>query len=50
VAESYKTTGLTFGKKKEESITPADIYNFAEKYPSIYTVTELDIQNFTGPL
>ena len=47
VAESYKTIGLTFGKQKEESITPADIYNFAQKNPSIYTVTKLDIQDFT---
>jgi hypothetical protein len=50
VAESYQTIGLTFGKEKEESITPADIYNFAEKHPSIYTVTKLDIQDFTPPV
>ena len=50
VAESYKTIDLTFGKKKEESINPADIYNFAEKHPSIYTVTKLDIQDLTETL
>jgi hypothetical protein len=50
VAESYKTIGLTFGKQKEESITPADIYNFAEKNTSIYTVTKLDNQDFTESL
>jgi hypothetical protein len=47
VAESYKTMGLTFGKEKEESITPADIYNFAVQHPSIYTVTKLDTQDVT---
>ena len=47
VADSYKAIGLTFGRQKEESITPADIYNFAEQNPSIYTVTKLDIQEFT---
>lgn len=50
VAESYKTVGLTFGKRKEESITPADIYNFAEKNPSIYTVTKLVVQDFKEPV
>ena len=50
VAQSYKTIGLTFGKKKEESITPADIYNFAENNPSIYTVTKLKLQDFTEPV
>jgi hypothetical protein len=47
VAESYETIGLTFGKKEDESITPADIYNFARRHPTIYTVTKLDIQNIT---
>lgn len=46
VAESYKTIGLTFGKKEEESIAPADIYNFAIGNPSIYTVTTLDRLDF----
>jgi hypothetical protein len=50
VAESYETIGLTFGKQKDESITPADIYNFARQQPTIYTVTKLDIQDFTEPL
>jgi hypothetical protein len=49
VAESYKTIGLTFGKLKEESITPADIYNFARQHRSVYTVTNLDRQDFAVP-
>jgi hypothetical protein len=44
---TWFTDHLTFGKQKEESMTPADVYNFAKNSPSIYTVTKLDIQDFT---
>lgn len=47
---TWFTDHLTFGKKKEESTTPADIYNFAENNPSIYTVTKLGLQDFTEPV
>ena len=50
VAESYKTIGLTFGKKEEESITPADIFDFALKNPSIYIVTTLKKSDFSEPV
>jgi hypothetical protein len=47
---TWFTDHLTFGKKKEESIIPADIYSFAENHPFIYTVTKLDVQDFTPPV
>jgi len=47
---TWFTGHLTFGKEKEESIAPVDIYNFAEKNPSIYNVTKLDIQDFKPPV
>lgn len=47
---TWFTDHLTFGNKKEESIIPADIYNFAEKNPSIYTVTKLDTQDSAQPV
>jgi len=41
VAEAYVSLGLTFGRKTLQSITPADIFNFALQQPDIYTVTEI---------
>lgn len=50
VAESYMEAGLTFGKENEESITPADIFNFAQENPSIYIVTTLKKSDFAEPV
>ena len=41
VAEAYEAVGLTFGKKPNESITPADIYSFARENPDKYVVAEI---------
>ena len=41
VAAAYVSLGLTFGRKTLQSITPADIFNFALQQPDIYTVTEI---------
>lgn len=41
VAKAYSSLGLTFGSKKPQSITPADIFNFASQHPGIYTVTQI---------
>jgi len=41
VAKAYGSLGLTFGSKKPQSITPADIFDFASHHPAIYTVTQI---------
>ena len=41
VAKAYRSLGLTFGSKKPQSITPADIFNFATHHSAIYTVTQI---------
>ena len=41
VARAYQQLGLTFGRTKVQSITPADVYNFAVQYPEIYSVTQI---------
>jgi hypothetical protein len=40
VARAYQSIGLTFGREKAQSITPADIYNFASTHPKHYSVTQ----------
>jgi hypothetical protein len=41
VAKAYQSLGLTFGREKLQSITPANIYNFATQHPKLYSVTEI---------
>ncbi len=41
VAKAYDSLGLTFGRKKLQSITPADIFNFASERHDLYTVTQI---------
>lgn len=41
VAKAYESLELTFGRKKLQSITPADIFNFASNHPKLYSVTQI---------
>lgn len=45
VAKAYQSLGLTFGREKSRSITPADIYRFASTHPLVYSVTLIHEQD-----
>jgi hypothetical protein len=41
VAKAYQELRLTFGRERLQSITPANIFNFASSHPEIYSVMQI---------
>lgn len=41
VARGYEAIQFRFGKKTDESVSPADVYGFAEANPTIFDINEI---------